>query len=69
MIPELSGVEVCRALRTSPSFAEKTPVIMLTARSSGSDRAKGIEAGADEYLIKPFVMSELIGRVQDLLNE
>jgi DNA-binding response OmpR family regulator len=68
MLPGMTGWDICRALRESPEFPKNTPIIMLTARSAGSDRAKGYDAGADDYLIKPFVMKELIDHVRLLLE-
>jgi two-component system copper resistance phosphate regulon response regulator CusR len=64
MLPKLDGWEVLRSLRR----AKTTPVIMLTARDSVAERVKGLQAGADDYLIKPFAFVELLARVQSLLR-
>jgi DNA-binding response OmpR family regulator len=61
MLPGLSGLEVCRRLRTSGNMV---PVIVLTARDEVSDRAAGLDAGADDYLVKPFSSEDLISRVK-----
>lgn len=62
-LPGLSGFEVVRALR---SRGDTTPVIMLTARSDLNDRVSGLDAGADDYLVKPFEMAELLARIRAL---
>lgn len=67
MMPDLSGYEVCRRLRSSVRLAN-TPVIFLTARSMVNDRIEGFEAGADDYLVKPFDLRELELRVEALLR-
>jgi DNA-binding response OmpR family regulator len=64
MIAGLSGIEVCRRLRTS----SRVPIIMLTARVAEDDRLAGFEAGADDYVPKPFSPRELVARVQALLR-
>jgi len=61
MLPGLSGVEVCRRLRAT---GNKVPVILLTARDEVSDRVAGLDAGADDYLVKPFSIEELLARVR-----
>lgn len=66
-LPVLSGVEVCRILRSRPGTA-RTPIIMLTARTSESDRVLGLEAGADDYVTKPFSLRELAARVKAVLR-
>jgi DNA-binding response OmpR family regulator len=66
-LPVLGGLEVCRLLRTRPNTA-KTPIIMLTARSSESDRVIGLDAGADDYITKPFSPRELSARVRAVLR-
>ncbi|MFN2464829.1 MAG: response regulator transcription factor [Candidatus Dormibacteria bacterium] len=63
MIPGVSGLEVCRQLRAS---GDKTPILMLTARTSIEDRVVGLDAGADDYLTKPFAFAELLARVRAL---
>ncbi|NEQ95878.1 MAG: response regulator transcription factor [Cyanothece sp. SIO2G6] len=61
MMPGMTGVEVCRRLR---STGVKTPVILLTAKDEVSDRVTGLDAGADDYLIKPFSIEELLARIR-----
>jgi DNA-binding response OmpR family regulator len=65
MLPELDGIQVCRELRT---YDVQTPVLMLTARGEVEDRVRGLNAGADDYLVKPFAMEELLARVNALLR-
>ena len=65
MLPDLSGVDVCRQFRGKGG---RTPILMLTARGSVEDRASGLNAGADDYLVKPFAPVELNARVQALLR-
>jgi two-component system, OmpR family, response regulator len=65
MLPELDGVEVCRRLRKSGVWA---PVLMLTARDSVADRVAGLDAGADDYLPKPFAFAELLARLRALVR-
>ena len=60
MLPGLDGVEVCRRLRQGSDVA----ILMLTAREAVSDRVKGLDAGADDYLVKPFAYDELLARVR-----
>ena len=67
MLPERSGIEVCRELRKRKS-TKATPIIMLTARSEEIDKVKGLENGADDYIIKPFSPKELIARSRALLR-
>ena len=67
MLPERSGIEVCRELRKRKS-TKTTPIIMLTARSEEIDKVKGLENGADDYIIKPFSPKELIARSRALLR-
>lgn len=67
MLPVMSGVEVCRQLRRKPASRD-LPVIMLTARSEESDKLRGLDTGADDYLTKPFSMPELMARVRALLR-
>ncbi len=67
MLPELSGIEVCRRIR-SRAETRSLPVIMLTARGEESDRVRGLETGADDYLVKPFSQAELIARIRALLR-
>jgi DNA-binding response OmpR family regulator len=65
MIPSLNGLEVCQRLR---STGVTTPILMLTARDAYPDRVKGLETGADDYLVKPFDFGELLARVRALLR-
>lgn len=66
MLPELDGFAVCEVLRRDPNLAH-TPVIMLTALSSQLARLAGMEAGANEYMVKPFSPKQLISRIETLL--
>ena len=59
MLPKLSGIDVCRALRKRKA-SKATPIIMLTARGEEGDKISGLDAGADDYVVKPFSPSELI---------
>jgi DNA-binding response OmpR family regulator len=63
MLPELDGFEVCRRMR---SAGVQTPVLMLTARTDVQDRVKGLDCGADDYMVKPFAVAELLARVRAL---
>ena len=65
MLPGVDGLDICRALRSDQVF---TPVLMLTARTSELDRVLGLEAGADDYLTKPFSVPELVARVNAILR-
>ncbi len=67
MLPKLSGIEVCRRLR-SPTINNRIPIIMLTARGEEGDRVRGLESGADDYIVKPFSPAELIARVRAVLR-
>jgi len=67
MLPKLSGIEVCRRIRGKPE-TRNLPIIMLTARGEESDRIRGLDTGADDYLTKPFSMSELIARIRAVLR-
>jgi two-component system response regulator MprA len=64
-MPHIDGLEVCRVLRES---GDRTPVLMLTARGEVDDRVAGLDAGADDYLVKPFALRELLARVRALLR-
>ena len=66
-LPVLNGVEVCRIMRGRPETA-KLPIIMLTARSTESDRITGLDIGADDYITKPFSLRELAARVRAVLR-
>ncbi len=65
LMPGVDGLEVCRALRAR---GDRTPILMLTARDAVADRVEGLEAGADDYLVKPFALEELLARVRALLR-
>ena len=67
MLPIVSGLEVCRQLRRKRETRD-VPIIMLTARGEESDRVRGLDTGADDYLTKPFSVSELLARVRALLR-
>jgi DNA-binding response OmpR family regulator len=67
-MPRLDGLEVCRQLRLEPALA-RTPIVMLTAAGQEADRARGREAGADEYLTKPFSPLALLALVEALVPE
>jgi two-component system phosphate regulon response regulator PhoB len=67
MLPQLSGLEVCRQLRRNPS-TRNIPIIMLTARGEESDRVRGLDAGADDYIAKPFSPGELMARIRAVLR-
>ena len=68
MLPKVSGWEVCRALRQSAEYKLDAPILMLTARGEEADKVLGLELGADDYLVKPFGMRELVARVRALLR-
>ena len=65
LMPGVDGIEVCRTLRSQGS---RLPVLMLTARTQVEDRVEGLDAGADDYLTKPFALEELLARVRALLR-
>lgn len=65
MLPELDGMELCRRLREA---GNKTPILMLTAKDQVRDRVAGLNAGADDYLVKPFAFEELLARLRALLR-
>jgi len=65
MMPRLDGLEVCRHLR---STGDDLPILVLTARDSVSDRVKGLDLGADDYLVKPYAFTELLARIRALLR-
>jgi two-component system, OmpR family, response regulator MprA len=64
-MPRIDGLEVCRRLRAA---GDRTPVLMLTARDAVDDRVEGLDAGADDYLVKPFALRELRARLRALLR-
>lgn len=61
MLPDIEGIQVCRALRTHGS---SVPIIMITAKSGVSDEVRGLDAGADDYIVKPFDMEQLVARIR-----
>ena len=65
LMPRVDGLELCRRMRRR---GDRTPVLMLTARDAVSDRVAGLDAGADDYLVKPFALEELLARVRALLR-
>ena len=67
MLPKVSGVEVCRRLR-SKADTRNLPIIMLTARGEETDRIRGLDTGADDYIVKPFTMTELMARIRAVLR-
>jgi DNA-binding response OmpR family regulator len=67
MLPVSDGIEICRSVRSSPDLAH-VPVIFLTARGSESDRILGLELGANDYMVKPFSVRELIARLRNQLR-
>jgi DNA-binding response OmpR family regulator len=67
MLPDLDGLEVCRRLREAPSTA-RVPIVFLTARTGEKERVRGLAAGADDYVVKPFSTAELLLRVRAVLR-
>jgi two-component system, OmpR family, phosphate regulon response regulator PhoB len=67
MLPKVPGIEVCRRLRAKPD-ARNIPIIMLTARGEETDRIRGLDTGADDYITKPFSTTELLARVRAVLR-
>lgn len=67
MLPKVSGIEVCRRLRGRQETAN-VPIIMLTARGEETDRVRGLDTGADDYIVKPFSMTELFARIRAVLR-
>ena len=67
MLPYVSGIEICRRIRRNPE-TRNVPIIILTARGEEDDRIRGLEAGADDYVVKPFSPSELVARVRAVLR-
>ncbi len=67
MLPKVSGIVVCRRLRSRPE-SRNLPIIMLTARGEESDRIRGLDTGADDYITKPFSMTELTARIRAVLR-
>ena len=67
MLPLVSGIEVCRQIRRAPNL-RRLPVIMLTARGEESDRVRGLNCGADDYVTKPFSPAELVARIRTVMR-
>src|SRR6266545_3744265 len=67
MLPLVSGLEVCRRIRRAPA-TRRLPVIMLTARGAEGDRIRGLDSGADDYVVKPFSPSELVARLRAVIR-
>ena len=67
MLPRISGLEVCRQIRRAPAWRD-LPVIMLTARGEEGDRVRGLDSGADDYVVKPFSPNELIARLRAVIR-
>lgn len=67
MLPNLSGIEICRRIRRNKTM-QNVPIIMLTARAEESDRVRGLDTGADDYVTKPFSPKELIARIKAVLR-
>ena len=68
MLPQVDGLEICRQVRAAPSGRPYTPILMLTAKSTEIDRVLGLETGADDYLVKPFSVRELMARVRAIFR-
>ena len=67
MLPQLSGIEVCRRLR-SRGHMRNVPIVMLTARGEEPDRIRGLDTGADDYIVKPFSMTEFLARLRAVMR-
>jgi two-component system, OmpR family, phosphate regulon response regulator PhoB len=67
MLPGISGIEVCRLIRARPE-SKNVPIIMLTARSEETEKLRGLATGADDYLVKPFSVLELLARIKTILR-
>ncbi|SEP63502.1 two-component system, OmpR family, phosphate regulon response regulator PhoB [Faunimonas pinastri] len=67
MLPGLSGIELCRRIRSRPEMA-RVPILMLTARGEEGDRIRGLDTGADDYVVKPFSVPELMARLKAILR-
>ena len=65
MLPGVDGLDICQQLRTQPNY---TPILMLTARDAIEDRVQGLDSGADDYLVKPFSLHELLARLRALMR-
>ncbi|MFM9533904.1 MULTISPECIES: response regulator transcription factor [Lysinibacillus] len=64
MLPSINGIEICRRIRTQ----SQVPIILLTARDAVMDRVAGLDAGADDYIVKPFAIEELLARIRTILR-
>ncbi|MEO1015918.1 MAG: phosphate regulon transcriptional regulator PhoB [Pseudomonadota bacterium] len=67
MLPKIAGIEVCRRVRSRPE-TKNLPIIMLTARSEETDRIRGLDTGADDYIVKPFSTTELMARIRAVMR-
>ena len=67
MLPKVPGIEVCRRIR-GRSHVRNTPIVMITARGDEADRTRGLDIGADDYVVKPFYMSELLARLRAVMR-
>jgi two-component system phosphate regulon response regulator PhoB len=67
MLPRVSGLELCRQIRRNPAWRE-VPIIMLTARGEEGDRVRGLDSGADDYVVKPFSTTELVARLRAVIR-
>ncbi len=67
MLPDIAGIEICRRLRRD-STTQSTPIIMITGRGDESDKIRGLETGADDYITKPFSQKEMVARVKAILR-
>jgi two-component system, OmpR family, phosphate regulon response regulator PhoB len=67
MLPRLSGLELCRQIRRAPAWRD-LPIIMLTARGEETDRVRGLDSGADDYVVKPFSPNELVARLRAVIR-
>ncbi len=67
MLPEVSGIEICRRIRSRPD-SRNVPILMLTARGEEGDRIRGLSTGADDYVVKPFSLPELMARIRAILR-
>src|ERR1700686_1533554 len=67
MLPRISGLEICRQIRRAPAWRD-LPVIMLTARGEEGDRVRGLDSGADDYVVKPFSPGELVARLRAVMR-
>ncbi len=68
LMPGIDGIEMCRRLRSSSSSSADVPILLLTAKDEVGDRVRGLDGGADDYVVKPFALEELLARVRALLR-